>query len=169
MSYANVTLSVASPSPSFSPSHFSMNQTPPLFPPSYLSMNQSSAYSTLTPSAHYFSWCTSHFSPSAYSTFILCFIKGNISVCIGCQNKYSKTREPPNDLRIKKQEWRQFTPQGSDTPQQKFGNVYYHCKRDCVWPWCPFFDPLQLDTSEVFDQLEDTHKEYLQTVFHVRV
>jgi len=100
ISYAPVMLSVASPLPSFSPpqfsmnqppsnfsmnqpsSHFSMNQ-PPLFSPPYLSMSQSSAYSA-TPSAHYSPWCP---SPSAYSTFVLSFIKGNISDYIGCQIK----------------------------------------------------------------------------------
>ena len=181
MSYAPVMVSVASPSPSFSPSHFSMNHPPPSFTPShfsmkqpspsfspsYLSINQPPAYSA-TPSAHYFPWCPSPFSPS-YSPFILCFIKGNISVCIGCQNKYNKIREPPDDLCIKHQEWRQFTPQGSDTPQQKYGNVYYHCKPDCVWLRCPYFDPQLLDITEVLDQLEITHKEYLQTVFNLQM
>ena len=37
-------------------------------------------------------------------------------------NRYTN-KHPPNDLCIKHQEWRQFTPQGTDSPQSKFINV----------------------------------------------
>ena len=62
------------------------------------------------------------------NTFSLCFIKGNISVCIGCKNRYEKNSQPPNDLCIKHHEWREFTPVGSETSQSKFANVmcYLH-------------------------------------------
>ena len=52
--------------------------------------------------------------------FSLCFIKGNISVCIGCKNRYPKNAQPPDDLCICYQEWREFTPSGSETVQSKF-------------------------------------------------
>ena len=34
---------------------------------------------------------------------------------------------------VKHQEWRQFTPHDSETPQIKYTNVYYHCKPEYVW------------------------------------
>ena len=85
--------------------------------------------------------------------FKLCFIKGNISTCIGCNNKYPKLRQEPNDLCIKHQEWRQFTPQGTDIVQTKFANVYYHCNPGCVWIRCLDFVPEQLDLDEVEGKL----------------
>ena len=99
--------------------------------------------------------------------FSLCFIKGNISVCIGCKNRYPKNAQPPDDLCIRHQEWREFTPSGCETAQSKFSNVYYHCKPQCVWLRCTSFVPAQLDTSEIKDQLADVHKEYLALYFGI--
>ena len=101
--------------------------------------------------------------------FSLCFIKGNISVCIGCKNRYPKNAQPPDDLCIRHQEWREFTPSGSEIAQSKFSNVYYHCKPQCVWLRCTNFVPAQLDTSEIKDQLANTHKEYLALHFGIYV
>ena len=97
--------------------------------------------------------------------FCLCFVKGNISVCIGCKNRYEKNLQPPNDLCIKHQEWREFTPVGSETPQSKFSNVYYHCKPQCVWLRCADFNPSLLDTSAIVEQLTSVHKEFLAIHF----
>ena len=83
-----------------------------------------------------------HQFPGIFSNpgpFKLCFIKGNISVCIGCSNRYPKSPKPPEDLCIKHQEWQQFTPQGADLPQTKYTNVYYHCSPECVWLYNPYF------------------------------
>ena len=99
--------------------------------------------------------------------FCLCFIRGNISVCIGCKNRYEKSPRPPNDLCIKHQEWREFTPVGSETPQSKFSNVYYHCKPQCVWLRCADFNPSLLDTSAVVEQLSSIHKEFLANQFGI--
>ena len=117
---------------------------------------------SLSPPNCYYPW-SSPYNPSVYSSvnstpvvqypFSLCFIRGNISVCIGCQNRYPKTKQPPDDLCIKHQEWRQFTPHGTDVTQNKFSNVYYHCKPQYVWLCCPDFVPEQLHITEVLDQL----------------
>jgi len=97
--------------------------------------------------------------------YTLSFIKGNISMCIGCHNRYTN-KQPPNDLCIKHQEWRQFTPQGTDSPQSKFSNVYYHCRPECVWLRCPDFVPPQLEVpDEVQEQLSPIHKAHLASVF----
>ena len=81
--------------------------------------------------------------------FCLCFIKGNISVCIGCKNRYEKSPQPPNDLCIKHKEWREFTPVGSETPQSKFSNVHYHCKPQCVWLNPPYAYAYYADNNTV--------------------
>ena len=71
-------------------------------------------------------------SPSTSEPFQLCFISGNISVCYGCRQKYSKPCQPPNDLCVRHKEWRQYFPHGSATAQTKFANVYYHCNIPCL-------------------------------------
>ena len=40
--------------------------------------------------------------------FTLCKIIGNISICDGCRNRYSKHPNPPDDLCIRHQEFRKF-------------------------------------------------------------
>ena len=103
-------------------------------------------------------------SPGHLNPFKICFIKGNISVCIGCKNRYSKSPRAPYDLCIKHQEWRQFIPQGSDVPQTKYTNVYYHCKPECVWLRNPYFNPSSLQTDEVEEQLLPEHKTFLLAI-----
>ena len=104
-------------------------------------------------------------APAPATPFTLCFIKGNIATCIGCNNRYTN-KQPPNDLCIKHQEWRQFTPQGTDSPQSKFSNVYYHCRPECVWLRYPDFVPAQLEVpDEVHEKLCSIHKAHLASVF----
>ena len=72
-------------------------------------------------------------SPPQYqppSPFVLCFISGNISTCFGCKTKYLKSLQPPADLCIRHQGWREFFSPNTGKMQTKYGNVYYHCK--CV-------------------------------------
>ena len=113
------------------------------------------------------------YSPHAFeedydvNPFTLTFIKGNISICIGCKNRYERSPKPPSDLCIRHKEWREFTPTGCETPQSKFSNVYYHCMPQCVWLRCPYFNPSFLETSEVADELTSTHKEYLTLHFRI--
>ena len=51
------------------------------------------------------------------SPFTLCKISGNISICAGCRNKYPKKPDPPDDMCIRHQEWREYTPPNSGVPQ----------------------------------------------------
>lgn len=79
---------------------------------------------------------TAQYQPA--DPFVLCFITGNISSCFGCKNKYTRPLQPPEDLCIKHKDWREFmSPNGNS--QAKFGNVYYHCKPECVRFNYPFF------------------------------
>ena len=116
-------------------------------------------YSGLPPYPYGYFW---NAAPVTYATtdanpFTLSFIKGNISVCNGCHNRYTKSKEPPNDLCIRHKEWREFTPEGAEAPKKKFANVYYHCDPSCVWMKCPHFEPTLLDLSEIKEKLQSKH------------
>ena len=100
------------------------------------------------------------------SPFTLCKISGNISICAGCRNKYSKHPTPPDDLCIRHQEWREYFPTGSQTPQSRFGNTYYHFSTRCVKMRCPGFDPVSLEIPCELT-LEDSHLERLRLEFHI--
>ena len=92
--------------------------------------------------------------------FRLCFIKGNISVCHGCKNHYSKEY---HEICIQHEEWRSFTPPGGSVPQSRFGNVYYHVNVFCVQINWPSFNPASLVTSdEINAQLEPAQKTILE-------
>ena len=125
--------------PGFGSPHFSMVQSPVqqspmnfygpypghnmMFPPYHQGAQHEAGSLFQTPSPY-----QSYYQPSV--PFTLSFIAGNVSICIGCKNKYPKSPKPPQDLCIRHEEWRQFTPANSlSTPQSKFGNVYYHCRR----------------------------------------
>ena len=102
------------------------------------------------------------------SPYTLCKIAGNISVCAGCRNKYPKHPSPPEDLCIKHQEWREYTPTGSQTPQCRFGNVYYYFSARCVQLRCPEFIPNYLEIPpEISSELDPSHKERLQQDFFI--
>lgn len=95
------------------------------------------------------------------SPFTLTFITGNIRVCRGCRQKYSKPALPPLDLCVKHQEWQEFTgPSGK--PQTRYGNVYYHCNIPCIRARCTDFESsmLQIPPS-VLVQLLPVHTHYL--------
>ena len=55
---------------------------------------------------HMYSYPSPHSFPLAVDNstdvnpFCLCFIKDNISVCIGCKNSYENNYQPPNDLSV---------------------------------------------------------------------
>ena len=59
------------------------------------------------------------------SPFTLAFITGNIRVCLGCRQKYSKPALPPLNLCVRHREWQEFIGPLGD-PQTQYGNVYYH-------------------------------------------
>ena len=64
----------------------------------------------------------------------------------------------PNDICLKTEEWRQFTPQGSAVPQSRWSNTY-HLHLQCVRFKYPYFDP---HTTVVEDNVRarmlDAHK-----------
>lgn len=123
----------------------------PPFPLSPNSLHQPSTFSS---------------SPLPPVPFTLCRITGNISVCAGCRNKYHKCPTPPDDLCIRHQEWREYLPQGSQAPQSRYGNVYYHFNTRCVQLRCPEFIPVRLEVpQEIVEQLQDCHKERLAVEF----
>ena len=89
--------------------------------------------------------------PHHLSPFTLCKIAGNISTCVGCHNEYVKA---PDDMCIKHQEWREYTPRGSQTPKSRFGNVYYHFNPNCIWLRCSLLNWKYLLTfSLILDQV----------------
>ena len=95
------------------------------------------------------------------SPFELAFISGNISICRGCRQKYTKPVTPPLDLCIRHKEWQEFLgPLG--TPQTRYGNVYYHCNIPCVRSRNPEFEPTMLRVHpSIAMQLMPVHTEYL--------
>lgn len=102
--------------------------------------------------------------------FTLSKISGNISVCAGCRNKYSKQPTPPDDFCIRHQEWREYmyVPAGSQTPQSRFGNTYYHFNPHCVWMRCPGFIPTLLEIPPDISSLLDlSHRERLEKEFQI--
>ena len=104
-----------------------------------------------------------HSPSSPESQFELAFIAGNISVCRGCRQKYTKPTTPPFDLCIRHKEWQEFLgPLG--TPQTRYGNVYYHCNVPCVKSRNPEFQPARLHVHpSIAMQLMPVHTEYLST------
>ena len=103
-------------------------------------------------------------------SYSLHIIAGNISTCFGCKNKYNKSLKPPNDLCIKTQDWREFISPNSATPLSRFGNVYFHCKPECVLMRNPSFLPSVLNVpDEVAESLNDAHKQYLLDLFGLQI
>ena len=104
-----------------------------------------------------------HCPASPESPFELAFISGNISVCRGCRQKYTKPVTAPLDLCIRHKEWLEFLgPLG--TPQTRYGNGYYHCNLPCVKSRNPEFEPTMLRIHpSIAMQLMPVHTEYLAT------
>ena len=95
------------------------------------------------------------------STFYLAFIKGNIRVCRGCRQNYTKPAVPPFDLCVRHQEWQEFKGPSSNL-ERRFGNVYYHLNLPCIQSKFPLFDPTMLEiTPNVAVQLLPVHTEHI--------
>ena len=91
----------------------------------------------------------------------LAFVAGNISVCRGCCQKYTKSALPPMDLCVWHKEWQQFID-SCGNQQNRFGIVYYHCNIPYIRSHYPEFEPYQLEvSSRIAMQLLPTHREYL--------
>ena len=100
-------------------------------------------------------------SESPFEPFELAFITGNISVCRGCRQRYTKPATPPLDLCVRHKEWQEFLgPLG--TPQTRYGNVYFHCNIPCIRSRNPEFEPTMLCVHpSIAMQLMPVHTEYL--------
>ena len=103
----------------------------------------------------------SSLSPLLESPFELAFVRGNISVCRGCRQKYHKPACPPSDLCVRHKEWQRFVdPCGEQ--QSRYGNVYYHCNVACIQSRCPEFTPKMLNIPSLMTvQLLPSHTEYI--------
>lgn len=95
------------------------------------------------------------------SPFTLAFVTGNIRVCRGCRQKYSKPALPPHNLCVRHKEWQSFG--AVDNRQTRFGNVYFHCNIPCIRAVWPTFHPEMLDIpTSVLVQLMPAHTEYIR-------
>lgn len=123
---------------------------------------QSSPMHVSTP----YTWPTN--SPSY--EFRLCFRTGNISTCNGCRNKFNKSIQPPLDLCVQHEEWRNFISPVSHLPDSRFGNAYYHASPLCIMSRWPAFTPSSLVIPPaVYNQLLPSHKTHVQSLFGVTV
>ena len=105
------------------------------------------------------------FPNTSQMIFHIRFLCGNISICYGCHNKYSKKPPPPINLCLQTEEWREYTPQGghSAVPQtrSRWANTYYHLNVTCVCLRWPSFDPTTQVVIEdhIRPQLLESHKD----------
>ena len=131
--------------------HVNSNIWLPHEPPPLLHYSSASPYSSAPHSSA---------SPDT-NPFTLTVVAGNISVCRGCKQCYVKPAIPPMDLCIRHKEWQDFIdPAGH--PQQRFGNVCYHCNTPCIVARCPTFSPKNLQIDPKMGTLTSTHLEYLR-------
>lgn len=118
-----------SPPPSWTPPSPSWTPPPPLWTPPPPSWTPPPPSWTPPPPP---SWASnSNFtSPSnaGDDPYKVCFKHGNISVCNGCRNNFTKA----DIVVIQHAEFRQYTNPHSGMPASKFGNAYYHMKRMCI-------------------------------------
>ena len=122
--------------------------------------------SNSTNTSAYFFPASAAFHHQECPPFTLWKIAGNITTCIGCRNKYIKGAAPPDDMCIRHKEWREYTPPGSQVPQSRFGNVYYHFNPNCIWIRCSWFDPFQLEIPlDLLPHLRPCHKSRLADLF----
>ena len=90
--------------------------------------------------------------------FRLSFINRNISLCTGCQHKYTKPPQPSNDIVVQHEEWWSYVAGGVQL--SKFGNAYYHCCLPCIRAKWPMFQAHYLQVSEEIIPLQTSqHKE----------
>ena len=95
------------------------------------------------------------------SPFTIVFITGNIRICRGCRQKYTKPALPPHNLCVQHKEWQSFGPM--DNRQTRFGNVYFHCNLPCIRAVWPSFNPEMLVIPpSVVVQLLPAHTEFIR-------
>ena len=98
------------------------------------------------------------------------FISGNISTCFGCRNSLKKFQDPPADLCIQHQDWRDYIAPNTGISQAKYGNVYYHCRPECVkLRHANFLPSTLLVPQDIVEKLSSVHKNYLCATFGLTV
>ena len=71
-----------------------------------------------------------------------------------------------DDMCIRHQEWREYTPPGSQS-KSRFANIYYHFNPLCVWLRCSWFVPYSLEIpADLPSQLNELQRATAQSVFH---
>ena len=102
--------------------------------------------------------------------FRLCLIFDNISVCHGCKNRYAKNAGAPQDLCVQHEEWHTFSVPSVPTPQQCFGNVYYHPSVPCIQSVWAHFDPHTIVIPpEIVFSLQDSQKQLIRLQFSIQL
>jgi hypothetical protein len=109
-------------------------------------------------------------SVSNASEFRSCFRSGNISVCNGCRNRFDKDAQPPYDLCIQHEEWRNFTSPVSHLPDSRYGNAYHHASPACIVArWPSFVYSSLVIPATILAQLQPSHKFILCLGFSCRL
>ena len=143
----------------------------------YCSTGYSPYYSYFPSTSGYYFPSTSNAGPlqdHEKQPFILAFVRGNISRCIGCGLKDlrqidEKPHPPPGDLCIQHKENVIFENPRSGNYQlsKDKRNVYYHARFFCITKKCPDFGTGDLKIpSDVKTKLSDMHKMYISQEFH---
>lgn len=101
--------------------------------------------------------------PSPDKPYKLCFKRGNISICNGCRNNFTKA----DGIVIQHAEFRHYTSPQSGLPTSKFGNTYYHPKKVCIELKSGLqFDPNNLVVLDsIKEQLTASQKQHLRQEF----
>ena len=98
----------------------------------------------------------------------LTFLAGLIKKCYGCGQVFSPgMRSPPNDLILKRFDFRKYKSPGSKTEKrsQVLQNTYFHLNRDCVRRICPRFEVNDIIIhQETIEQLCIGHKNILRNL-----
>ena len=99
--------------------------------------------------------------------FNIVFIKGNISVCSGCKQRFIRKPsgnvcDPPHDVVIQHWEDRPFTSPRTGLPTSKRGNAYYHVHGPCIKINWPNFTSVQISIDPaILSELTVEHKALL--------
>ena len=74
----------------------------------------------------------------AYQPLVVTVTAGIIRVCSGCERDMRATHEAPNDLIMKKQDFKEYKHKGEWHRQNKLVNTYYDLDMACVRKKFPF-------------------------------
>ena len=101
--------------------------------------------------------------------FSVTFRHGLIRRCRGCGKEFSpKTKEPPNDLILKKQDFKEYPKDGLWYRSKDLANTYYHFNMECVRKNFPHTEARDFILYEdVKDSLSSEHVAKLHKIgFH---